>query len=48
MKKCIWALILVLLLSGCSLSGEPYTVVEPHAEHPALGEGFRTYSKDDI
>ena len=42
MKKCIWALILALLLSGCSLSGDPYTVVEPHAEHPALGEDAST------
>lgn len=36
------ALSLALLLPGCSLSGQPYTVVEPHAEHPVLGEDAST------
>ena len=44
MKKCIpaLALSLALLLGGCSLSGQAYTVVEPHAEHPVLGENEST------
>ncbi|MCI7473056.1 MAG: hypothetical protein MSB10_05175 [Clostridiales bacterium] len=44
MKKYIpaLALSLALLLGGCSLSGQAYTVVEPHAEHPALGENEST------
>ena len=44
MKRRMWAaaLALGLLLSGCSLSGSVYTVVEPHAEHPALGEDAST------
>ena len=44
MKKRIpaLALSLALLLGGCSLSGQAYTVVEPHAEHPALGENEST------
>ena len=44
MNRRMWAaaLALGLLLSGCSLSGSAYTVVEPHAEHPALGEDAST------
>ena len=44
MKRRVWAwtLSLALLLSGCSLSGSVYTVVEPHAEHPVLGEDAST------
>lgn len=37
------ALGLALLLPGCvSLNGPAYTVVEPHAEHPVLGEDSST------
>lgn len=44
MKKWIpaLALSLALALGGCSLSGQAYTVVEPHAEHPVLGENEST------
>ena len=44
MKKWIpaLALSLALTLGGCSLSGQSYTVVEPHAEHPVLGENEST------
>ena len=44
MKKWIpaLALSLALALGGCSLSGQSYTVVEPHAEHPVLGENEST------
>ena len=44
MKKWIpaLALCLALALGGCSLSGQAYTVVEPHAEHPAQGEDAST------